>query len=46
LNDRYSFFSRYRKQLFDLEKKEYLSFKTAEHKNQMALQRRAGTALK
>jgi len=38
--------TRYRKQLFDLEKKEYLSFKTAEHKNQMALQRRAGTALK
>ena len=31
--------TRFRKQLFDLDKTEYISFKTAEHKNQMALQR-------
>ncbi|NTW98825.1 MAG: hypothetical protein HGB35_02635, partial [Geobacteraceae bacterium] len=31
--------SRFRKQLFDLDKKEYLTFKTEEHKNQEALQR-------
>jgi hypothetical protein len=31
--------ARFRKQLFDLDKKEYLRFKTAEHKNQVALQR-------
>jgi len=36
----YDFTSRYRKQLFDLDKKDYLSFKTAEHKNQITLQRR------
>jgi len=29
----------YRKQLFDLDKNEYLKFKTAEHKNQVVLQR-------
>jgi hypothetical protein len=38
--------SRYRKQLFDLNKNEYIAFKTAEHKNQVTLQRRIGTALK
>jgi hypothetical protein len=31
--------TRFRRQLFDLDKTEYLSFKTAEHTNQMALQR-------
>jgi len=31
--------TRFRKQLFDLDKREYLRFKTAEHKNQVALQR-------
>jgi len=31
--------TRFRKQLFDLDKKEYLRYKTAEQKNQMALQR-------
>ena len=31
--------TRFRKQLFDLDKKEYLRFKSAEYKNQMALQR-------
>jgi hypothetical protein len=34
---------RYRKQLFDLDKKEYLTFKAKEHKNQVTLQRRIGT---
>jgi hypothetical protein len=29
----------YKKQLFDLEKKEYLTFKSSEHKNQLTLQR-------
>lgn len=31
--------TRFRKQLFDLDKKEYLRFKTAEHTNQISLQR-------
>jgi hypothetical protein len=35
--------TRFRKQLFDLNKNEYLTFKTAEHKNQEALQRLIGT---
>ena len=41
----YDLTARYRKQLFDLDKKDYLSFKTTEHKNQMILQRRIGTGL-
>ncbi len=32
--------SRFRRQLFDLDKKDYLTFKTDEHKNQVILQRR------
>jgi hypothetical protein len=36
--------SRYRKQLFDLEKQEYLTSKTSEHLNQLALQRLVGSA--
>lgn len=35
--------SRFSKQLFDLNKNEYIAFKTAEHKNQVNLQRRVGT---
>jgi len=35
--------TRYRRQLFDLDKKDYLTFKTAEHENQETLQRRIGT---
>jgi len=35
--------SRYRKQLYDLDKKDYLTFKTAEQKNQAELQRKTGT---
>lgn len=38
--------SRFRIQLFDLEKQEYIAIKTAEHKNQVNLQQRIGTALK
>jgi hypothetical protein len=38
--------TRFRKQLYDLERKDYLTFKTAEHDNQVTLQRRIGAALK
>jgi hypothetical protein len=41
----YDLTTRYRKQLFDLDKKDYLTFKTKEHKNQVTLQRRIGTGL-
>ncbi len=34
----YDLTTRYRKQLFDLDKKDYLTFKTKEHKNQVILQ--------
>jgi len=37
--------SRYPKQLFDLDKQDYLEFKTAEHENQVLLQRSIGTGL-
>jgi hypothetical protein len=36
--------SRYKQQLFDLEKQEYLTSKTSEHRNQLALQRLVGSA--
>jgi hypothetical protein len=36
----YDLTTRYKQQLFDLEKKDYLAFKTAEHKNQVTLQQR------
>jgi hypothetical protein len=41
----YDLTSRYRKQLFEMEKKDYLGFKTEEHKNQVALQQRISTGL-
>lgn len=41
----YDLTSRYKKQLFDLDKQDYLTFKTAEHENQVTLQRRIGTGL-
>jgi len=41
----YDLTTRYRKQLFDLDKKDYLTFKTKEHKNQVTLQRSIGTGL-
>lgn len=42
----YDLTTRYRQQLFDLEKKDYLAFKTAEHKNQVYLQLQVGSGLK
>jgi hypothetical protein len=42
----YDLTDRYRKQLFDLDKKDYLTFKTTEHKNQVTLQRSIGTGLR
>ena len=36
---------RCRKQLYELDKKDYLTFKTKEHKNQVILQRRTATGL-
>ena len=38
----YDLTTRYRKQLFDLDKKDYLTFKAKEHENQVTLQRRIG----
>jgi hypothetical protein len=38
----YDLTTRYRKQLFDLDKKDYLTFKAKEHENQVSLQRRIG----
>jgi hypothetical protein len=42
----YDLTGRYREQLFELDKKDYLTFKTKEHKNQVILQRSTGTGLK
>ena len=38
----YDLTSRYRKQLFDLDKENYLTLKTKEHKNQVILQQSMG----
>lgn len=40
----YDLANQYRKQLFDLDKHDYLAIKSSEHKNQLALQRQLGTA--
>jgi hypothetical protein len=45
INEWYDLTSHYRNQLFDMEKKEYLSFKNTEHRNQVTLQPRVGTGL-
>jgi hypothetical protein len=45
INEWYDLTTRYRKQLFDLDKKDYLAFKTKEHKNQVTLQQRIVTGL-
>jgi hypothetical protein len=45
INQWYDLTTRYRKQLFDLDKKDYLTFKAKEHNNQVTLQRRIGTGL-
>jgi hypothetical protein len=41
----YDLTARYRKQLFDLDKKEYLTSKTKEHMNQVMLQRQTATGV-
>jgi hypothetical protein len=43
ISEWYDLTNRFRKQLFDLDKKEYLTFKTKEHMNQLILQRRITT---
>ncbi|RQW89534.1 MAG: hypothetical protein EHM79_03040 [Geobacter sp.] len=45
LSEWYNFASRFRKQLLDLEKQDYLTYKTKENKNQVTLQRQIGTGL-
>lgn len=45
ISEWYDLTTRYRKQLFDLDRKEYLASKTREHKNQVTLQQRNGTGL-
>ncbi len=45
LNEWFDFTVRYRKQLFDLDKKTYLTSKNAEHENQMRLQQQIATGL-
>ncbi len=42
----YNLTNRYRKQLFDLDRNDYLEFKTMEQTNQVMLQRSVGTVLK
>ena len=42
----YDLTNRYRKQLFDLEREDYLAFKTMENTNQVKLQRSVGTVLR
>ena len=41
----YDLTNRYRKQLFEMDKKDYLTFKTKEHMNQLTLQRWISTGL-
>jgi len=45
INEWYDLTSRYRNQLYELDKKDYLSFKTKEHKNQLTLQQAIRTGL-
>jgi hypothetical protein len=45
ISEWYDLTTRYRKQFFDLDKKDYLTFKTKEHMNQVILQRSIGTGL-
>jgi len=45
ISEWYDLTSRYRRQLFDLDKKDYLISKTTEHKNQLTLQRSIKTRL-
>jgi hypothetical protein len=43
VNQWYDLTTRFRRQLFELDEKDYLRYKTAEHKNQETLQREIGT---
>jgi len=43
INEWYDLTNRYREQLFELEKKDYITFKTKERKDQLLLQQQAGT---
>jgi len=45
ISEWYDLTTRFRKQLFDLEKKDYVTAKIKEHNNQMTLQRQIGTVL-
>jgi hypothetical protein len=45
INNWYDLTSRYKEQLFELDKQDYLAFKTSEHQNQLTLQRQIGPAL-
>ena len=45
INNWYDLTARYKEQLFELDKQDYLAFKTSEHKNQLTLQRQIGPAL-
>ncbi len=45
ISEWYDLTTRYRKQFFDLDKKDYLTFKTKEHMNQVILQRSIGMGL-
>lgn len=46
ISEWYDLASRYPQQLFDLDRQDYLTFKTAEHENQLRLQRSIGTGLR
>lgn len=46
ISEWYDLTSRYKKQLYELDKKDYISYKTKEHKNQVTLQRQIGTGSK
>jgi hypothetical protein len=45
ISEWYDLTNRYRQQLFELDKKDYLTLKATEHENQVILQRGIGTAL-
>jgi hypothetical protein len=45
ISDWYDLTTRYRKQLFDLDRKDYLTFKVKEHMNQVILQQQTATGL-
>lgn len=46
LSEWFDLTSRYRRQLFDLDRQDYLTFKSSEHRNQTEIQRRVGTEVR